>query len=203
MNLEELKSNWKKLDEKMDRSQQLNEKVILSMLKDQSKSTVSKIQNQLKTIAIYFSCLFILLVAILAGNPFDYENWYEYIPSFTYTLLLIKSLEIVIREISAVNKITLSRDNLRESLGKIIILHENYKAVMDRVWKMSMIIGFLMGISLMIRNFENYGPTKSLLLIIGNAATVMLIFFLARNTFKRIPDRNLEELKMNLAELDE
>jgi len=203
MDLEELKLNWKSLDEKIMVSQKLNEKMIRSMLKDQSKSTVYKIRNRLRRLALFFAFIFILFIAILAGNPFDYTHWYEYFPAVSYTLLLVAGLEIVVREFFSVSKITLEQNNLRESLSRIIVLHASYKTVMERIWKISLVIGFLLGISLMVRNFEKYGLAKSLLFIVGNAVTVILAYLLAKKIFKKIPDRNLEELKTTLAELDE
>ena len=177
--------------------------MVLSMIKENSKSTVSRIQNKLKKVAFYFAGLFVLFIAILAGNPFDYSNWYEYVPAVAYAFLIVAVLEIVIREIIAIGKIRLTKSNLHESLEKIIQLHETYQSVMETVWKISMIIGFLLGTSLLVRNFETYGWTKSILLIAANAITVIVLYLIAKIVFKQLPDTNLDELKMNLNELSE
>lgn len=203
MNLDELKASWKSLDEKVAATHQLSEKMALSMMKEQSKSTVSKIQAKLKKLAFYFTGLLTLFIAILAGNPFDYANWYEYVPAAAYTFLVIAGLEIIIREMIAIQKVRLTKSNLRESLQKIIQFHEAYQSVMDTVWKISMFIGFLLGISLLVRNFETYGWTKSVLVVAANGIFVGVMYLIAKKVFKQLPDTNLAELKINLAELEE
>lgn len=202
MNLDELKMNWKTLDDKFSATHKLTEQVVLSMTKEQSKGTVSKIQNKLKRTSFFFTGLLILFAAILAGNPFDYVSVYEFIPAILYTFLVFAVLKIIFQEIINIQKITLSKSNLRESLQEIIALQERFKIMMHTVWKISIGIGFLFGISLMVRNFEKYGLFKSALLVSGFALFVLAIFILANSVFKKLPDVNTEELKMNLAELD-
>jgi len=202
MNLEELKTSWKVLDERISASQKISEDLAVSILRNRSKSTVSKIQNQLKKLFLFFVGLFILFACILTGNPFDYSHWYEFIPATTYILLLVAGLKIIIQEIFSINKITLNKANLRESLQAIIDLHYAYKAVMDKIWKISLLIGFSMAISLMVRNFEKYGFLKSGFLILGNALIVMIVYRLTKTIFKQVPDKNLDELTMDLQELN-
>jgi len=157
MDLDELKMNWKMLDNKFSATQKLTEQMVFSMIKEQSKSTISKIQNKLKRTSFFFIGLLILFSTILAGNPFDYVSFYEFIPAVLYTFLAFLVLKTIFQEIIAIQKITISQNNLRESLRKIIALQERFKIVMDIIWKISVGIGFLFGLSLMIRNFERYG----------------------------------------------
>lgn len=202
MDLDEIKMNWKTLDEKFSATQKLTENMFFSMMKGQSKSTVTKIKNKLLRTSFYFSGLLILFAAILSGNPFDYVHWFEFTPAVLYTFLVFTALKIIFQEIINIQKITLTKSNLRESLQEIIALQERFKIVMDRIWKISVSIGFLFGISMMVRNFEKYGLFKSALMIAGFAAIVLGMFILANSISKKLPDTNTEELKMNLAELD-
>jgi purine-cytosine permease-like protein len=203
MNLEELKSSWKLLDQKLATTQQLTEQMALSMMKDRSRSTVSKISNKLKILAFYFAGLFGLFIAILMGNPFDYNTWYQYVPAATYALLVTAGFEIIIREIIAINNIGLSKNNLRENLQKIIQLQEKYESVMLTVWKISMAIGYLFGISLLVRNFGTYGWLKSIWITAAYTIFAVLTYLIVRRFYKKIPDKNLEDLKINLSELEE
>jgi 4-amino-4-deoxy-L-arabinose transferase-like glycosyltransferase len=202
MNLDELKMNWKTLDDRFSATQKLTEQMFFAIIKEQSKGTVTKIQNKLKRTSFFFSGLFLLFVLIISGNPFDYTHWYEFIPAVLYTFLVLAVLKIIFQEIIVIRKITLARSNLRESLQAIITLQERFNIVMDTIWKISISIGFLFGISLMIHNFKKYGLFKSTFLVAGFAFVVLVMFFLAKSFFKNLPDTNNEELKMNLAELD-
>lgn len=202
MDLDELKMNWKMLDNKFSATQKLTEQMVFSMIKEQSKSIISKIQNKLKRTSFFFIGLLILFSTILAGNPFDYVSSYEFIPAVLYTFLAFLVLKTIFQEIIAIQKITISQNNLRESLRKIIALQERFGIVMDIIWKISVGIGFLFGLSLMIRNFERYGLFKSSLLIAGFAVFVLVLYIVVISVLKKLPDTNTEELKMNLAELD-
>ncbi|WP_159466676.1 hypothetical protein [Dyadobacter sp. 3J3] len=202
MNLDELKTNWKTIDDKFSATQKLTEQMVLSMIKEQSKSTVTKIKNKLESTSFFFGGLLILFTAILTGNPFDFVHWFEFIPTILYTFLVFAALKILFQEIISIRKITLTQSNLRESLQKIITLQERFRIVMNIIWKISICTGFLFGISLMIKNFEKYGLAKSALLIGGFALFVFAIFITANSIFKKLPDASTEELKINLAELD-
>ena len=202
MNLDELKMNWKSLDSKLSATQKLTEQMVFSMIKEQSKSTVTKIQNKLKRTSFFFIGLLIVFTAILAGNPFDYISLYEFIPAILYTSLVFVTLKIILQEIISIQKITWTQSNLRESLQKIIALQERFKMITNTVWKISTGIGFLFIISLMVRNFEKYGLFKSALMVVFFAFIVLTMFILANSFFKKLPDVNTEELKMNLTELD-
>lgn len=202
MNLDELKMSWKSLDDRLATTQKLTEQMVFSMVRKQSKSTVVKIQVKLRNTSFFFTGLLILFIAIFVGNPFDYAQWYEFLPAGLYTLLVLAALKIIFQEIISIQKITLSQSNLKENLEKIIGLQERFKIVMDTVWKISMTIGFLFGISLMVRNFVKYGLLKSALLVGSFAFIVLAMFLFTKSIFKKFPDTNTEELKMNLSELD-
>lgn len=202
MNLDELKLNWKTLDDKLSSTQKLTEQMVFSIVRQQSKSTVTKIENKLKRTSFFFVGILILFSAILAGNPLDYVSIYEFIPVILYTFLVFAALGIIFKELISIQKITLTQSNLRESLQQIITLQERFKIVMDTVWKISVGIGFLFGISLMVRTFEKYGLFKSALMVSCFTLFVLAMFTFAKSIFRKLPDPNTEELKLKLAELD-
>ncbi|MCE7060795.1 hypothetical protein [Dyadobacter sp. CY343] len=203
MNLDDLKTSWNTIDAKLQTTQLLSEQVVLSMIRNQSNSTVSRATRKLRNTTLFFSGLLVLFLAILSGNPFDYTHWFEYIPTVLYALLIIAGLQIVISANKEIGGVPLVKSNLRESLQKVISIQQRYQVTMDKVWKISLGAGFLIGISLLIRNFEGYGLTKSLLVIAANALTVLVMFGIAKYIFSQFPDRTLTDLQMHLTELDE
>ena len=203
MNLDNLKTSWNALEEKIQTSTALSEKAILSMIRHESHSTISRSQRKLRNLALFFSGLLLLFIAIVSGNPFDYVRWFEFVPAILYAIVIVIALKIIISENLEISRITLTKSNLRESLHKVIYIQERCQTAMSRVWKVSMVAGFLLGISLLVRHFEAYGLTKSILIIAANALTVVVMYILAKNVFKQLPDVNLSELKMYLKELDD
>ncbi|CAG5068095.1 hypothetical protein DYBT9623_00823 [Dyadobacter sp. CECT 9623] len=203
MNLDDLKTSWNTIDAKLQTTQLLSEQVVLSMIRNQSNSTVSRATRKLRNTTLFFSGLLVLFLAILSGNPFDYTHWFEYIPTVLYALLIIAGLQIVISANKEIGGVPLVKSNLRESLQTVILIQQRYQVTMNKVWKISLAAGFLIGISLLVRNFEGYGLTKSLLVIAANALTVLVMFGIARYIFSQFPDRTISDLQMHLTELDE
>ncbi|MCE6991906.1 hypothetical protein [Dyadobacter sp. CY323] len=203
MNLDNLKTSWNALEEKIQASTALSEQVVLTMIRNQSQSTISRSQRKFKNLAFFFSGLLLLFVAIVSGNPFDYVRWYEFVPAVLYAIVIGIALKIIISENLEISRITLTKSNLRESLHKVIFIQERCQVAMLRIWKVSMVAGFLLGISLLVRHFEAYGLMKSVLIIAANALTIITMYLLAKNFFKQLPDVNLTNLKMYLKELDD
>lgn len=203
MNLDELKTSWNDLDKKLQDSKQLSTQIVLTMIRQQSQGTVARMQNRLVRLIIFFSGLLMLFVAILAGNPFDFTHWAEFVPSALYALLVVVTLQMLIRHKLKLGKQVVANGNLREGIEGMIHLHQMWKVTMTRIWQISLLAGILLSISLLARNFGSYSLTKTLLIIFGMAATVAVLYFFTQLMLKKMPDRHLTELKLNLAELDE
>lgn len=203
MNLDELKLSWKVLDERLLASHKLNEQLIITILKERSKDTLTTSKQGLMRIMVFFAGLLFLFGAILLGNPFDYVGWLEYVPAVLYTLLVVCVLGVVIRQYQQLREINLTRSNLRESLLMSIELQEKYQHMMNTLWQLSLVIGFLFALSLSGRHFQQYGWTKSLLIIGGQALTTWLLYRMAKWIFLSRPDAVVAELRSHLTELDE
>lgn len=202
MNLDELKIQWKSLNDRVMANQELAETIIVSITRQRSESSIQNIQNKLQKMSMFFLALTILFIAILTGNPFDYKSLFEYIPAIFYTILTGFGLSVISREIMMIRKISLTKSNLRESLEKIIHLQESFSKMMDRIWQISMGIAFLLSTTLIIRNLEKYGLVKIMSIITVLALTMYIIHLTVRMFIKKTPDKHLEDLKINLSELD-
>ena len=203
MNLDELKASWKALDTKLVATHALSEQMARALISDRSRGTVAGIEGQLKQVAVFFAVLLGLLGVILTTNPFDYTSWAEFIPVLLYSLLVLVALALIVREYREVRQTTLTKSNLSESLSQIIRLHEQYLKTMDRVWQLSLVIGFLFGLSLFARHFADYGLTKFMLLAGGQALTIAILYRLARWRMNQSPNLHIAQLKAYLRELDE
>jgi len=203
MNLDDLKTSWNTIDAKLQTSQLLSEQMVISMIRTQSNSTVSSATRKLRNVTLFFCGLLVLFAAILLGNPFDYTQWFEYAPSVLYALVIIAGLKVVISANQAITAVPLVKSNLRDSLQKVIYIQQRYQDTMDKVWKISMAAGFLIGVSLLVRNFDTYGLTKWLLIVAAQALTVLVLFGIAKFMFSQFPDRTLSDLQMHLNELEE
>jgi hypothetical protein len=203
MNLDDLKITWNALEEKLEASATLSEQIVLTMIRRESQSTIAEIQRKMNKAALFFVGLLALFAAILAGNPFDYVQWLEYVPAVLYALVVMAALAVIWSLKRDLSKVTLTRSDLRAGLKQVISMKERYEITMGRVWRISLFAGFLLGLSLMVRNFDTWGLTRSLLIIAANAVTVLIMFVIARYIFRQLPDAQLTELNMHLAELED
>jgi len=203
MNLDDLKVDWKALDTRLAATHKLTEKMAYRLINDRSQGTVAGITHELKRVGIFFIILLSVFGLVLTTNPFDYTKWAEYIPGALYSLLVLAALMLIGQEYRTVRQTTLTQSNLRESLGQIIRLHEQYLKTMNRVWQLSLLIGYLFGLSLFARHFADYGLTKFVLLAGGQALTVVVLYYLATWFKSQSPDAHIKQLKAHLRELDE
>lgn len=203
MNLDELKLNWKAIDNKLTATHALTEQMARTLVKNQSRGTVATIINDLKRAGFFFAGLLGVFVVILTTNPFDYSGWAEFIPAGLYSLLVLVALALIGQEHREVRQTTLTNRTLRESLSQIIRLHEQYLKTMNRVWQVSLGIGFLFVLSLFTRHFDDYGLAKFVLLAGGQALTVMVLYRLARWFMHKTPNPHIARLKAHLDELEE
>lgn len=93
MNLDELKSAWQVYDRKLQASQAINEKLIFSMIRERSNSRISRIKRDNKLLILVMFLEFFLLVAVFAGNPFDFKYLWQFVP---FLFILIGNLMAII-----------------------------------------------------------------------------------------------------------
>lgn len=203
MDLDQLKSTWKTLDNKLAATYQINEQMARMLLSDRSRGAIAGIRQNLKQAALFFTALLAGFSFVLLGNPFDYVSWIEFVPGVLYSLLVIIMLFMIAIEYQKMQANELILGSLRESLIQAIYQHEHYRQTMDRVWQISLLIGFLFGISLFARHFTDYGFIKSALLVGGQALMVVFMYLLAKRVLGQSPNRHLNRLKGHLRELDE
>lgn len=126
MNLEELKTEWKQYHQKLETSQRLNEQIVLGMLKERSRSRVSKIRvkNVIYMVLMFLNLVF--LAAIFAGNPFDFKYSVQYLPYGVLSIGVLMAIFVLIRNIQNFSA-DINKVNLGSFLRKTIAAYEKNK----------------------------------------------------------------------------
>jgi len=119
MNLEELKSAWQVYDRKLQASQTINEKLIFSMIRERSNSRVSRLKRDNTLLMLLMFLEFFFLVAVFAGNPFDFKFLWQYVP-FLFILVGNLMAIIVLLRIYKMLKTDITDANLRSFLKNMI-----------------------------------------------------------------------------------
>ena len=201
MNIDEIKTEWKQYSKKLEVSQRLNEHLILSMLKERSRSRVSKIRRNNTIYLVLMLLTLLFLAAIFAGNPFDFKYRLQYIP---YGILFIGVFLAIISLVKSFKTFTTNINNvsLDNFLKRTIEEYDKNKKIERWFGVIIFSAGLLTAFSFLPKKLEH----KEFWQAIGETAVSMLItiaiYFIAfkLGAFK---NKNKEEFENDLKEWNE
>ena len=201
MNIDEIKTEWKQYSKQLEVSQRLNERLILSMLKERSRSRVSKIRRNNTIYLVLMILTLLFLAAIFAGNPFDFKYRLQYIP---YGILFIGVLLAIISLVKSLKTFTTDINNvsLDNFLKRAIAEYDKNKKIEHWFGIIIFSAGLLTAFSFLPKKLEH----KEFWQAIGETAVSMLItiaiYFVAfkLGAFK---NKNREEFENDLKEWNE
>jgi hypothetical protein len=171
------------------------------MLKERSKSRVSKIRRQHGIYMVLMVICFLFLAAILAGNPFDFKYKWQYIP---YGFLAIGVLLAIVSLIKSIRSFSININNvsLDVSLKKIIEAYEKNKKI-ERLFGILIITaGTLTAFSFLPNKLEHKALWPALAETAISIIITLSIYFIAfkSGAFK---NRNKEDFENDLKEWNE
>ena len=201
MNIDEIKTEWKQYSKKLEVSQRLNEHMILSMLKERSRSRVSKIRRNNTIYFVLMLLTLLFLAAIFAGNPFDFKYRLQYIP---YGILSIGVLLAIISLVKSFKTFTtnINSVSLDNFLKRTIEEYDKNKKIERWFGVIIFSAGLLTAFSFLPKKLEH----KEFWQAIGETAVSMLItiaiYFIAfkLGAFK---NKNKGEFENDLKEWNE
>lgn len=201
MDIEQLKTEWKQYDQKLALSQRLNEKMIQSMLRERSRSRVSKIRRDTIIYMILMVINLVLLAAIFAGNPFDFKYTLQYIPYGLLTIGVLMAIVSLIRTLQRFN-VNTNKVNLHVFLKTTIEEYEKNKKMETWFGIIIFSAGMLTVFSFLPRKLENKGLWPALGETLISVIITLAIYFIAfrLGAFK---NRKKEGFENDLKELNE
>ncbi|HYE54092.1 MAG TPA: hypothetical protein VD996_04585 [Chitinophagaceae bacterium] len=160
MNIDQLKTQWQRFDQKLQITQQLNEQLITSMLKERSRSRIALINRSNMTYLVLMTITMAFLGGILAGNPFDFRYTWQYIP---YGILLAGVILAIISLIKSLLhfNVDLNAVNLQSFLQKTIAECEKSKRMQRWFGIMIFSAGLLTAFSFLPKKLENKEPWQA------------------------------------------
>ena len=201
MELEMLEKSWENLDKKMQQAAILNQKLIDTIISSRALSTIDKIKRLYYSFYIVLTIEVVILVGILAGNPFDFKYTLQYLP---YLLLLIGVI------IAFFNLLHISRSIARLSAKSAIDQYvKEIVAIYDRNQRFEkwfglsfLAVGFLVPFSFLPNKIARVGVVGAL---IDTAIMILItwIMFIATFKFGFFKNRHKEKLQKDLEEWKE
>jgi hypothetical protein len=201
MNIEQLKTEWKQYDHKLSLSQRLNEHVIQSMLRERSRSRVSKVRRDTIIYMILMIINLVLLAAIFAGNPFDFKYMVQYIPYGLLTIGVLLALLSLVKTLQRFN-VNTNKVNLHSFLNTTIEEYEKNKKMERWFGIIIFSAGVLTVFSFLPKKMENKGVWPAL----GETAisiVITLAIYLIAFKLGAFKNRKKEGFENDLRELNE
>ena len=201
MNLDELKSAWQVYDQKLQASQGINEKIILSMIRERSSSRVSKIKRNNTFLMAVMLLELLILGAIFIGNPFDFDYKWQFVPYIFLSIGVMMAIGVLFENYKMLN-IEINNNNLKVFLENVINGYEkNRKA--EKWFGLTMLIAACLTIlSFLPHKLAKYTLSIAIIDTIIPLVISLGIYFIAfkLGAFK---DPKREGFKEDLKELKE
>ncbi|HZF63711.1 MAG TPA: hypothetical protein VEZ55_04470 [Chitinophagaceae bacterium] len=201
MNINEIKTEWIRVNQKLATTDKLNEKLIQSMLKERSRSRVSKIRRENTMYMVLMILNLVLIAAIFWGNPFDFKYTAQYIP---YGLLAIGVLMAIVALIKSFQSFNVDINNmsLENFLTKTLYEYEKNKKIETWFGRIILSAGLLTAFSFLPKKLENKDLWQALTETAGSIIITLVIYFVAfkAGAFK---NRKKEGFENDLNELNE
>jgi hypothetical protein len=173
------------------------------MITERSSARFAKVRRQyLLGLAWMLICL-LFGIAVLAGNPFDYDLAIQYVPTAIFCVCLTILITALIRSYVDLHSVTINHDTIEVSLKKIIAVYERPQQFL----KYTLIVFlftqvFLFPLSFLPRSIERLGLWAALAeRLIPISVAVLMLF--AAHKLGAFKERNGKKFKEDLNELEE
>jgi len=201
MNFDELQAVWKAYDRKLQTTQELNERILRSMIAERSGNRFSKVRRNY-ILGIAWMALWLAFSAlVMIGNPFDYRYAIQYVPIVIFGTGLIILMTELLRSLLTFQKIAITHYNVGEALTRIIAVYERPK----RFFKYTIVVFLfsqvvLFPLSFLPRNIDTMGLGPAMAeRLIPISITALLIFLAYKlGAFK---ERHVDKFREDLNEL--
>jgi tryptophan-rich sensory protein len=201
MELEVLKKSWASLNEKFQHTTTFNQKLIESIISSRAFTTVDRIKRMYTGFYIVLTVEIVVLVAILVGNPFDFQYNLQFLP---YALLLIGVIIAFmnLRHLSsAINKLS-ARSTIDLYLKGIVSIYDQNKRYEKWFGVSLLAVGLLVPFSFLPQKLERMNLTAAL----ADTAimiSISLVLYVAAFKLGAFKNRHKESLQKDLADWEE
>lgn len=201
MELEVLKKSWANLNEKFQHTTTFNQKLIESIISSRTFTTVDRIKRMYTGFYIVLTVEIGVLVAILVGNPFDFQYNLQFLP---YALLLI-GVVLAFKNLrhlsSAINKLS-ARSTIDLYLKGVVSIYDQNKRYEKWFGVSLLAVGLLVPFSFLPQKLERMSLTAAL----ADTAimiSISLVLYVAAFKLGAFKNRHKESLQKDLADWEE
>lgn len=202
MNLDELKTVWQEYDSRLAATEEINQKVIASMIRERSVSRIARIRRRYAEMICLFLFYVVCLTGCFFGNPFDYSSSFQYLLLAALTLSCFLMAIFLFRARIALKKISLDTKNLQEALGQVITVYARYRKNFKYTIIVTFCFSLLLSLSRTIIRIAESGISAAILSVISFCVIIGFSYYYAGKK-SEWPDLGTEEkgLRADIEEL--
>ena len=170
MNLDKMKTEWQQLNQRLAASQKLNEQLIITMLRERSRSRVDTVR---RTNTVYLLLMILNLAAMAAifiSNPFDFKYILQYLPYGFLTIGVLMAIGSLYKSFRSFT-IAINTMSLDVFLKKVIHQYEKNKRAESWFGRIILTAGVITAFSFLPNKLER----KELWLALTETALSMII----------------------------
>lgn len=175
MNLDELKTAWREYDSRLVATEEINQKVIASMIRERSVSRIARIRRQYSVMIGLFLFYTICLGCCFFGNPFDFTSSAQFAPLKALMIIYIVIAILLFMARMALNKISLDKQNLHGALVQIIAVYARYRRILKRLVRAACFSSLLLSLS--ISKIPGYGIGTSVFSALLLCGVILFSFY--------------------------
>ncbi|MBX2916250.1 MAG: hypothetical protein KF856_13350 [Cyclobacteriaceae bacterium] len=201
MELEVLKKSWEDLNKRLQHTTNFNQKLIENIIASRALTTVDKIKRMYTGFYMVLSVEIVLLVAVLAGNPFDFHYNLQFLP---YALLLVGIIIafVNLRHLStSINRLS-ARNRIDLYLKGIVSIYDRNKRFEKWFGVSLLAVGLLVPFSFLPQKLERMELGVALMdtfIMIS----ISLILYIAAFKLGAFNNRHKQRLQKDLADWEE
>jgi hypothetical protein len=200
-NLSDLQSLWTAYGKKLTVQESLTEKMMRSMIRERSRSTLAVMGRKNILLASLFLFYTLFFTACILGNAFDYTHPAYYIPLVLQGISCCVFAVLLLNTYSQIKQVDPAKENLSEALQKVIRVNDRHVLLSGRIWWGYFIAGVLFPFTFLPRMIESKGTWEA----IGLLAILVVVIgglLVAAKKLQLFRDSHGDQLKENLHELE-
>lgn len=202
MNLDELKTAWMEYDSRLQATEEINHKIIVSMIKERSISRTVRIQRRYGEALALFLLYSIGLLALIVENVFDYTTTIEFIPLVLLNLTCFAMVFFLISARSNLKKVELEGSSLQQALEQMIVVYVKYRQILRAAIVITQIASAMIILSFLPRRIEDSGFLQGILSILIPGVIMLVCIYVMRSRGAKVGDVE-KGFRADLVELKE
>jgi len=205
---EALRAAWQTCDQQWQTQKKVSERLIRSMIRERSVTTLAAMGRQNLLLAGLFLLYTAFFIACIVGNAFDYTAVVFFIPLSVQAVACLVGALLLLSVYQRIKNISLANESLAGGLRQAIDANERHLKMIHKIWWCYFMAGAAFPFTFLPAAIAKRGTAEALGYLVIPLVIILGMVLLAKKMgwFKSSKQeslkRHLAELESHLAELE-